>query len=398
MRKMFVFILFSLFAVSEAAAEKKEFTAKIILTKAVNINDQFGGILPGRPPVFPQVSKVICGEPFYAKIAFWGASAKNGSFSLNGKIIFCSPDGKKEKISLKDQSINIKGSTKGVFLLPQDLVVRFEPQEPEGTYTFELELTDRNSGTVSRSSAKLEYVPRIPAVPENEALKKIGNYYRAPCPENILPAFSAYLKQIPAQKKKEKKNFNPLPQLALFYFLLKENPQYVNAFAEKVARLTDSEHRLFGGIILNFLSPEAAQKLSAAEKTHINRTMQKNPFEIKEVTAPWHLDIFWSEFFIRGTRAPVLQVVNALLLGKDSISIQNYRKITNPTPADQRKLMNGLMAMAAEWSIRSIAKQHPLVRYYIEAALHRKEIKDPFAGAVSAKAIGLQVRFTPTGK
>ena len=54
--------------------------------------------------------------------------------------------------------------------------------------------------------------------------------------------------------------------------------------------------------------------------------------------------------------------------------------------------------MASQWSIRSLAKQHHLVRYYIEAALKRGEIKDPFVGAVAAKAIGMKVRIVPSKK
>ena len=398
MKKLLTIILLLFLTFSGSAAKTPEFSAKIILTKAVNIEDQFRYILPERPPVFPQVTKVVCGERFFVEIVFFNASAKNGSVLLGGKITTSAPGGKKEVIKLKERSQKVTGQNKGVFLFPQSLCVTFEPKDSKGSHTFEVELTDKNTGKTSRSAAKLEYVKSIPPLSEAEALKKLGNYYRAPCPQEILPAFRAYLKNIPAQKKREKRNFNPLPQLALFYFSLKENPQYADAFAADVAKLTNKEHRMMGGIILNFLSPEIAQKLPAAEREQIQRSMNSNPFEIKKVFAPWHLDICWAEFFIRGTRAPLLKIVDALSFGKNSISIPEFKKIAKPTREDRRKLFSGLIAMASQWSINSLAKQHHLVRYYIEAALRRGEIKDPFVQAVAAKAIGLKVRIVPSGK
>ena len=44
--------------------------------------------------------------------------------------------------------------------------------------------------------------------------------------------------------------------------------------------------------------------------------------------------------------------------------------------------MNFLITMAANWSLGSNAKQHPLVAYYLEAMLVRNEIKDPQAAAL----------------
>lgn len=399
MKKLFSGIVLLFLAFSVFAAREANFSAKIILTKAVNIEDQFRNILPGRPPVFPQVSKVVCGERFFAEIIFFGASPKDGSACLSGKITICDPNGKKEVIPLKERSFKMQGDPQGVFLFPQSLGISFEPQDPKGCHLFELELKDIHAGLTATASAQVEYVTDVPAAPEEEALEKLGNYYRAPCPENILPAFRAYLKKIPAQKEKEKQNFNPFPQLALFYFCLRENPQCIDAFAAEVAKLQDKEQKMLGGIILYFLSGDAAKKLSAAEKQQISRVMRSNPFEVKKVSAPWHLDICWAEFFVRGTRAPLMKIVDALALAKDSISIPDFKKIAKPTAADRHKLFNGLIAMVARWSIHSLVKQHPLIRYYIEAALHRREIKDPFAGAGAAGAVGMKVHFSsPTEK
>ena len=270
--------------------------------------------------------------------------------------------------------------------------MNFDSQDPKGLYTYELELTDENAKKTAKAAAKVEYVSAVPAAPEEEAMKKIGSYYRSPCPENILPAFRAYLKRLPAQKQKEKRNFNPLPQLAIFYFLLRNNPQCVGPFAEMAAKLPDREGKRLAAVVLNFVSPEAAKKLPAETKKELDRRIPANPFVFDKASAAWQLDICWSEFLVCGTRAPVLKVVNALSLARDGISIEDFKKIPKPTAEDRRKLFTFITAAAAQWSLRSLAKDHPLIRYYVEAALRRKEISDPVAAAIAARAIGMQVR------
>ena len=52
------------------------------------------------------------------------------------------------------------------------------------------------------------------------------------------------------------------------------------------------------------------------------------------------------------------------------------------TPEDRESLMNFLISLAANWSLGSNAKQHPLVRYYLEAMLTRGEIKHPRSAAL----------------
>ncbi len=395
MKKLWVAVSSFLLALAVFAADAPGFTARIIATKAVNIGDQFAGILPGRPPFFPQTTKAVCGEPFFVEIVFAGVTVKEGAVSLTGKVTASAPDGKKQVIPLKKCTMKIRGYAAGVCLLPQSLRVNFDFQDAKGVHTYELELTDENAKKTAKASAKVEYVSEVPAAPEEEALKKIGNYYRSPCPENILPAFRAYLKKLPAQKQKEKRNFNPLPQLALFYFLLKSNPQCIGPFAEMAAKLPDREGKRLAAVVLNFVSPEAAKKIPAETKKELDRRIPVNPFVFDKASAPWQLDVCWSEFLVCGTRAPVLKVVNALSLVRDGISIEDFKKIPKPTSEDRRKLFNHVTAVAAQWSLRSLGKDHHLIRYYVEAALRRKEIADPIAAAIAAGAVGMQVRVVP---
>ena len=392
MKKAFLAVLLAVFTLS-LYADAPEFSAKLVLSKSVNVEDQFAGILPERSPFASSFKSVVAGEPFYVYIVFNGAKVRNNTFKLKGELELIAPDGKKQVVPLAEQSIPQQGIPAGIFLLPQHLGIFFEPDDLVGTHKIALKLVDQHAGKTAEDSASVELAKTLPpAASDEEALKKVSAYYRSPCPENILPAFRAYLKKIPAQQKKEKNYFNPFPQLALFCFLLQENPQMVEPFADMVAKRTDEGEKYYGYFVLNFVSPKAAEYIPAELKKRFGR-IKKNPFVVDQVREPWQLDVCWVEFMVRGTREPVMKILNSLSLVHDEISVDDYKKIANPTQEDQRKLMNGLVVRAALWSIKSISKENPLLRFYIEAVLKRQELKDPIAMALAAKAIGMEVRI-----
>lgn len=392
MKKAFLAVLLAVFTLS-LYADAPEFSAKLVLSKSVNVEDQFAGILPERPPFASSFKSVVAGEPFFVYIIFNGAKVRNNTFKLNGELVLIAPDGKKQVVPLEEQSIPQRGIPAGIFLLPQHLRIFFEPDDLVGTHKIALKLVDQHAGKTAEDSASVELAKTLPPpASDEEALKKVSAYYRSPCPENILPAFRAYLKKIPAQQKKEKDYFNPFPQLALFCFLLQENPQMVEPFADMVAKWTDEGEKYYGYFVLNFVSPEAAEYIPAELKKRFGR-IKKNPFVVDQVREPWQLDVCWVEFMVRGTREPVMKILNALSLVHEGITVEEYKKIAKPTPEDQRKLMNGLVVRAALWSIKSISKENQLLKYYIEAVLKRRELKDPIAMALAAKAIGMEVRI-----
>ena len=393
MRKiLFALLVFASFltAAVRAADAKVDFSVKILPTRAVNLEDQFRGILPNRPPFVPTSTRVSCGEPFEIAVFFAGATIRDRAIKLDGKIVATDAKGKKTEIPLKTEIPKASGDVSGVFLLPQSLRVICEQDDPKGPMQFEVELTDRFSGKTAKASASVEYGD--PAVPEPDAkaFDKIGAYYRSPCPEYIIPAFREFLANLPKQKEREKANFNPLPQLAFFYFLLKENPQCVPAFAELFKTL-HNEEKFLAAVVLAFASEESAKCLSPEQRKAIGEQFPKDPFKFEKAVEAWQLDVCWAEFLVRGTKAPVMKIVNAMSLASDSITIPEFKKIAKPTPQDQRKLMNGLTVMAAQWSLGSLAKSHPLIFYYVEAALTRSEVKDPVAAILAAKAVGIPV-------
>ncbi|MBQ6597650.1 MAG: hypothetical protein IJH79_08875, partial [Lentisphaeria bacterium] len=286
-KSLFVLPVLAAVLTAVCAAEKQPgFSAQIIPTKAVNIADQFTGILPNRPPFFPKVVKVTCGEPFKVEIVFSGAKIRNGAVDLAGKLVMTDPEEKQNEIPLRSHIRKVSGDTAGVFLLPQSLTVIYEPKDPKGKYTFDMELADCGANRTIRASASVEYVEKVDPKPGMKAFEKTGNYYRDPCPEYVIPAFREFLANLPKQKAKEKNSFNPLPQLAFFYFLLKENPQCVPAFAELFKSLRNEEKYL-AAVVLNFVSESSAKTLNPNQRDAVRKQFPADPFQVEKAVFPW---------------------------------------------------------------------------------------------------------------
>lgn len=379
-------------AIGAETLKTKDFSVKLIPSRAVNVDDQFVGILPQRPPQLPIATCVVVDEPFKVNIIFLNATAKDHAFALAGQLTMTDPAGKKTEIPLSSEKLKMKisGDPQGVFLLPQELGVVLEATDRQGEYRFDIVLQDVNGNRSAKHSASVKLVDKIEPKKGEAAFAKLECNYQSPAPEYIIPAFREFLNNLPTQKEREKQNFNPLPQLGFFYFLLKDNPQVVKPFAEMVKSLNGEEKHL-GSVALYFAVPDRHELIDKEMRQAINRQFPADPFVIDQAVLPWHLDICWAEFLVRGTRAPVLKVVQALGLVNDAMTIEQFKKIAEPTDEDKRKLLNGLTVMAAQWSLKSLAEKHPLIRYYVEAALIRKEITAPAAILMAAKAIGMKV-------
>lgn len=375
-----------------AAVQMYAFEAKIIITRALNIEEQFMHILPQRPPFCPVLAKVEPKTPFKIYFLCLHPEIKDNQAAVSGKVTFIRPDKNTQSIDLKPVKFKVSGDQAGVLLLPGAIKAIMEepPKDPYGQYTIQLELTDTNSKKTIKTSASFQYLKKIEPQKNANALKKLLNYYREPEAEYILDGFRELIKKQPEQKAKEKKNYNPLPQMALFYYLLKHNPQYIDHFADMVINQMNIDGRNLGATILYFLSPDNAQMLPQQFIEHCKKHFKTNPFEVEKPTLPYHLDILWSEFFVTGKKAPLLKIINAASLFEDAINVKDFQKIKNPTAADKRKLLNGLTAFAANWSANSLASQHQLINYYLEAAIVRKEIKDKFPVAVAVSLLKKQ--------
>lgn len=362
------------------------FDGKIVCTKARNIQDQWTGILPGRPPVMPLCLQVVRQEPFSVNVFFSNPAIKAGKVHVTGTLKMQNPAGKTTfETPLKPQIFSCK-NTKSIFLFPDYILVSFDPPDTVGEYVFTAELKDENTGTAFTAKASIRLEEKVSFRLDKKPLASLKNYYRNPVPQNILPAFNDFLKTLPAFKKKQGKNFNPLPGLSLFFFLLQENPQLHSDFAKLVDELQNPEEQFLGVIILHELGEKTFSLLSKKAQSRWNPRLT-GTFRITKITAPCQLDVLWSEFFATGKKVPLARIVGEVKKIQGNISLDNYKKLKQPTKKDRESLMRFLNGLAASWSLGSNAKQHQLVAFYLEAMLSRKEINDPFTNAVIARKL-----------
>ena len=108
--------------------------------------------------------------------------------------------------------------------------------------------------------------------------------------------------------------------------------------------------------------------------------MERSPLAFDKVTSPAQLDALWVMFLTTGKFEPIRRLVYEVRKRDDAMPVAEIKKLgRKPTKEEMPKVMNGLVAGAAEWSLASNAKQHELVGFYLEAMLMRKQYPDDAA-------------------
>ena len=136
--------------------------------------------------------------------------------------------------------------------------------------------------------------------------------------------------------------------------------------------------------MIHFLGGKAEAALRPKLDAETRRELEKLaalPVEVPgSIRNPGELDQLWFEFFATGKVEPVRRLVDQLARPGKMLTPKEFKAKKEKgeiTPEDRESLMNFLISLAANWSLGSNAKQHPLVRYYLEAMLTRGEIKHP---------------------
>lgn len=376
MKKQLIFLLLPLFCSLFAI------DGQVLTTLSRNLEDQWLEILPGRPPMVNIASQVVRKQPFQIRIFFRNPMIADSKANVDASLKITRPDGTVLHQTQKDVNLYHSActSSQNLLLSPFHIAVDFEPADKTGTYRIDVVLKDRNSGKTTPLKTTIELVDQLPVKGKKTDWQKLlKEYYVAQRPELVLPAFQEMLNFM-EQQKKAKKNINPLPMTASFFFILQDNPQLWNDFF----RLTDSlphNQKLHAAGIINSLGPEAVRKaesiVGSDTKSLLNRRAV-NLFKVDRITRPVHLDILWCEFFARGTVAPLRKIIHALNQLQNSMSPEKFKELKAPTKQDQENLMKALIGRAALWSLSSNARQHKLVFFYLEGLFLRKRTGTDF--------------------
>lgn len=179
---------------------------------------------------------------------------------------------------------------------------------------------------------------------------------------------------VPMVKRMAKAGFLPgdPPQMQVPVFLsevFRKFPDKAAEWCKGLSGLKAGPKRYVAWAVRNAGSPAADECISKSLK--MSKKAQKEVMEsplmkLEAITAvsPAVLDMWWAQFFATGSPEPVLRVINQI------------------APEDPAKKANPLLSSAAEWSTRSIAPWHPIVRETI--ANREKTATGPLKKALSA--------------
>ena len=391
---------------------------KLMFTLAPNVPDQFVHIMPFRPPVIPFVGKCVRNQPVALHLVLANpASDKDGKVLVEIESIrIVDPQGKeKEFVGSGKPMVALQGvkKTKRDFsgvLLAGIWSLSAEDGDPLGKTRATVKLRDRGDGSTLECSAEIELVDKLPDASEKPMTDRelgafLTNYYLKPAPGKIPAAFEAFLR---FDKKNcgVKKDYDPLMWLCGFSALYKLNPQLRPALI-RGAEKYPAVHKMYVAMILIEAGvPESELKDADPElKANFDKIKSegKSPLAFAAVSSPSQLDALWAAFFATGGFEPIRRLVGELRKRENVMTLEEVKKLgRKPDPAEMKKIANGLIGRAAEWSLVANARQHRLVAYYLEAMLLRKEYPDRAAavklGAILIKAGLLEVATTPDDK
>lgn len=358
----------------------------LMATLSQNLQDQWEHILPGRPPQIPVVSRVVPGQPFSIRLALGRFALKDGAADVTVDLEQVNPDGTKKTIGRDLVALRGKSNGKGVFLSNFYLEAVMEEKDAPGKYRIVGKLRDRNDGSEKplECSWELTALPAsFPALELKQSGEVLSNYYRSPKPEQLPGLLESCLRERPGLNDKT---------LSLYYGLgrlFRLNPQLHGELLRIAAAQQTAESRRAVAAVIHFLGREAEETLHPKLDEGTRRELDELallPDEVPgTIRTAGELDQLWFEFFATGKVEPIRRLVDQLARPGETMTPKEFKakkEKGEATPEDLEKLKNFLIILAANWSLGSNAKQHPLVRYYLEAMLTRGEIKHPRSAAL----------------
>lgn len=391
---------------------------RLFFTSAPNVSDQFVHIMPYRPPVIPTASRCVRNQPVDLILTLAKPAAdKDGKVLIEIESVkSIEPGGKvRELVEPGKPRIALQGVKKtardfsGIMLSGFHMTMIVEDTDPLGKTRIEVRLLDRGDGSTLELAAEIEAVENLPGAPGKPmSLRELSDfltrYYRSPEPAKILEAFAAFLRYDEENFGNGKKAYDPLAWLCGFAELYKLNPQLRPTLAKAAAGFS-VVHKRYAALILAEAGAKDDELKSADPELRrmFDEVKGKSPLSFKTVTHPAQLDALWMSFFATGKFEPIRRLVHELRKRDDVITVEEAKKLgRKPTEEERKKIVNGLVAQAAEWSLASNAKQHRLVAYYLESMLARKSYPDADVsgklGGMLLRAGLLEVKTSPGGQ
>ena len=348
---------------------------KTLVTLVPNVAERLGGMLPGRSVSLPGVTSVTQMQTFHLHLFVRDAVVKEGRSRIGVRILIRDAAG---KISFDSRDsikvLELPAAAPGKQLLhPSGCRVVLGKDKTPGEYTVETEVTDFFAGNnIGRDTAKFTLISDPQEgrgfQSRQEVLAFMQNYYRNPEPARIVPALRFWAGVLPELRKKGQAP--ALPLYAWFYHALKQNRQWVKAFAGEMRKM-EKQDQSAAALVILALGGKKGREL----------------FEVAEVKQPWQVNVLWNEFFATGRRAAVEKICGQIWRVAVGMRPEEFKALVNPAEADRRKVTDNLIGRSALWSLHSFARSHELVAGYLRKQLAEKKIQDGFTNEAVLRII-----------
>lgn len=379
------------------------FAPVLVVTTQVAHDDLFLHVLGGSGASYQPATRLYRGQrvfilPFARNYAF--DALENADLTFDLSVI--KPDGSFDGAPFSASLWQGVVSAPDLVLYPSTTVSFFaEPNDPVGEYRLVVRVHDHLGGDVRELSQKItlaDYAP--PALPADFSPDAwFHRYYLAPSPELALPALPRFFEKLPADKRA-----GAIPPLLGFYDqVLADNAWLLPAFAARLAATGDADEAFALSLVLGFHLRSATAAPAGFDAALWDRLadFRVHPWPA-DPDAPLlqaaQLDALWGRFFASARYAPVQRLLEPLANTADLGAAERWRKslhldsaenypqpdLDDPdTPADIRR---EVLLRTALWTLRANARQHPLVRGYLEQTLRAGDLA-PGARALLERAL-----------
>lgn len=373
------------------ARPDQPFSPLLVVTTQVAHDDIFLHVLAGSGPAYQPVRKLYHGQrvfilPLARNYAFDALETADLTFELLVK----KPDGRLDGAPLSASLWQGTVSTPDLLLYPSSTVSFYAaPDDPVGEYQIVVRVHDHLAGIVSELSQTLaieDYAaPDLPADFDSE--RWFQSYYLAPSPEFALPALPLFFQKLPADKRA-----GAMPPLLGFYDqILGDNPWLLPAFGARLAA-AEADEAFALSLVLGYhlratsappagLGPDLWARL-ADFRGHAWPADPDSP-----LLHASQLDALWGRFFASALYAPLQRLLEPLSNTADLGAAERWRKslpgaesqemFPAPDPEDPEtpvEIRREILLRTALWTLRANARQHPLVRGYLEQTLRTGDL------------------------
>ncbi len=367
------------------ARPDQPFSPLLIVTTQVAHDDIFIHTLSGSGPGYQPARRLYRGQRvFILPVARNYAFDALETADLTFQLLVGKPDGSLDGAPLSASLWQGAVSAPDLLLYPSTTVSFYAaPDDPPGEYRFVVRVRDHLGENVVELPHTLlleDYAP--PPLPEGfDPEGWFQGYYLAPTPELALPALSRFFEKLPADKRA-----GAIPPLLGFYDqILRDNPWLLPAFCARLA-VAGPDEAFSLSLVLGFHLRAVSAPPDGMDAALWARLedFRAHPWP-SDPDAPLlqasQLDALWGRFFASALYAPVQRLLEPLANTADLGAAERWRKARPPggdeaylvpdpeDPDTPPEIRREILLRTALWSLRANARQHPLVRGYLEQTL-----------------------------